>query len=94
MLGTYYVGNIERKSWLDLISEEMNEHNDSWESFVSCTLTIPELVVPFSNGYGGPEGEPFCLWTKNRVYFPLEYDGEEGVGSVSREPDGMPVNHL
>ena len=80
--------------WKSLIEETMESHNDSWDNVVSCTLTAAELVEFFDAGYGAPEGKPFTLWTKTRVYFPLTYDGAEGVGSVSRDPDKSPTEHF
>jgi len=82
------------RSWLEMIDEEMNQHDDVWNDFISCTLTIPELVIPFDSGFGNPNGKPFTLWTKKRVYFPTEYDGSENVDSVSRDPDGVSTQHL
>lgn len=29
---------------------------------------------------------PFTIWTANRVYFPLTYDGWDSVGSAPRQP--------
>jgi len=80
--------------WKSLITEEMNNHDDSWDSVVSCTLTEEELSKSFDEGYGWIEGKPFTVWTKTRVYFPAVYDGMEWVGSVSRNPDGNPTQHV
>ena len=81
-------------NWRSLISVELRENNDSWDNVVSCTLTTEELLKSFDNSYGCEEGEPFTLWTKTRVYFPVSYDGAEWVGSVSRNPDEIPTEHL
>ena len=81
-------------NWKSLIAETMKSHNDSWDNVVSCTLTEEELRESFDAGYGYPEGKPFTLWTKTRVYFPTVYDGAEGVGSVSRNPDERPTEHF
>ena len=40
------------------------------------------------------EGESFTIWTKSRVYFPVQYNGCEWVESVSRNPDGKPTHHI
>ena len=40
------------------------------------------------------EGVPFTLWTKNRVYFPLSFEGSAWVGSVSKIPNGIATAHL
>ena len=81
-------------NWKELIQEEMDNHNETFEDVVECTLSDERLMLSFDCGYGGSEGEPFTLWTTNRVYFPLVYDGAEWVGSVSRNPDGKATRHL
>ena len=81
-------------NWKKLIQDEMERQGETFEDLVECTLNDEELVVEFYNGYGGEEGKPFTLWTNNRVYFPVVYDGSEWVGSVSRNPDGKPTYHL
>jgi hypothetical protein len=80
-------------TWRKLITEAMVP-DDSWENVVSCTLSDEELDVEFDDGYGGTRGVPFTLWTKKNVYFPIQYDGSEWVGSVSRKPDGKPTYHM
>ena len=52
------------------------------------------MLCKFGNGFGAHEGIPFTMWTKKRVYFPVEYDGAEWVSSVSRNPDGEPTGHV
>jgi hypothetical protein len=81
-------------TWRKLISVELESQGETWADVETMTLTQPELVVQFDSGYGGEEGEPFTMWTKNRVYFPCCYDGAEWCGSVSRHPDGKPTNHI
>jgi hypothetical protein len=81
-------------NWKELIREEMKDHNETFEDVVECTLTDEELQVSFDSSYGCREGAPFTLWTINRTYFPVVYDGAEWVGSVSRNPDGKPTYHL
>lgn len=78
----------------ELIQDEMNYHDETFDDFVECTLTEEELNVKFDSSYGGFEGKPFTLWTTNRVYFPEGYDGAERVRSVSRNPDGNPTYHV
>ena len=80
-------------SWRELLSYALKRHNETWEDVVSCTLSDDELNRAFDRSYGGPEGKPFTLWTRKRVYYPFEYDGAENVRSVSRIPDGIPTKH-
>ena len=81
-------------NWKKLIQQEMENHNETFKDVVECTLTDEELMVEFYDGYGCSEGAPFTLWTTHRVYFPMVYDGDEWVGSVSRNPDGKPTYHF
>jgi len=80
-------------TWREMISEEMADYGDSFENVVTSTLTDEQLDRKFDSGYGGIEGETFTLWTENRVYFPIVYDGAEWCGSVARHPDGKPTDH-
>ena len=80
-------------TWRNLILMSLKADGESWKDIESCTLTDSELDISFDNGYGGSEGLPFTVWTKQRGYFPLVYDGAEWVGSVSRHPDGKPTPH-
>jgi len=48
----------------------------------------------FDDGFGGPEGCYFTVWTTGHVYFPVVYDGAESVGCVSRNPDGQATPHV
>ena len=81
-------------NWKELIEFEMKEKGETFADVVECTLTEEGLMKMFDCGFGGEEGVPFTLWTTNRVYFPICYDGAEWVGSVSRNPDGKPTHHL
>lgn len=81
--------------WRDLIVYCMSEYNEKWEDVVSY---VPDdgkwLDYLFDDTYGSIEGEPFTLWTKGRVYFPMVFDGSEWVASISRDPDGVITKHL
>lgn len=81
-------------NWKKLIKYEMQEQGETFDDVVECTLTEQQLLVEFDSGYGSSGGEPFTLWTTNRVYFPVVYDGDEWVESVSRNPDGKPTHHF
>ncbi len=47
----------------------------------------------FDPGWGGTEGEPFTAWGRDRVYFPLSYDGSEWIGSAPRNPSFEKLSH-
>lgn len=80
-------------NWKTMLDEALKENGESWADVEANTMTEEEMAKNFDAGYGGTEGCPFTVWTKNRVYFPICYDGAEWVGSVSRNPDGKPTDH-
>lgn len=81
-------------TWETLITDEMDMQNETWDHVESCTLTQDELRAEFDDDYGAANGKPFTLWTHNRVYFPVVYDGSEWVASVPRHPNGQPTSHV
>jgi len=82
-------------TWRKMIENEMSAHNDSFDNIVSqIGETENWLDINFKNGYGGTEGPPFTLWTYERVYFPVQYDGSEWVSSVPRNPNGEITYHV
>lgn len=81
-------------TWRELILNEMQSQNETWDNVVACTLSNEELDVDFYDGYGSAEGQPFTLWTNSRVYFPVVYDGAEWVGSVPRHPCAEATEHI
>ena len=80
-------------NWKETLEKRMAYNGESWGDVEANTLTEQAMVREFDCGFGGVEGTPFTLWTKNHVYFPICYDGAEWVGSVSRNPDGKPTQH-
>lgn len=52
------------------------------------------LDICFDNRSSVPEGHYFTVWTRNRVYFPVVYNGEETVGSVPRNPCKEATKHI
>lgn len=83
----------DTETWREMISEEMKEYGESWQNTVDSTLTDEQLDTEFDSGYGVTEGCAFTVWTEKRVYFPIQYDGSEWCGSVSRHPDGIATEH-
>lgn len=68
------------KTLREEITEAFAQNQESWEAVESHTLTLAALTDPYAR-------PPFTLWTKNRVYFPAVYDGDEWVHSVPRHPN-------
>ena len=81
-------------TWRKLITESMRDVGESWDDVAQCTLSDVQLDRQFDCGFGGEEGAAFTLWTKERVYFPVCYDGSEWVDSVPRNPCGEATSHV
>ena len=81
-------------TWRKEIIHAMQINKDTWDNIIACTLTDSDLNMSFDNGYGAIEGKPFTVWTKHYVYFPACYDGAEWVGSVPRDPNEEPTEHI
>jgi len=81
-------------TWRKRITKVMEDRGDLWSDVEYCTLDDHGLDREFNDGFGSPEGEPFGLWTQNWIYFPTCYNGAEGVESVCRFPDGVPIKHV
>ena len=84
---------MELSTWKEMIQDEMDDNNDSFDNLAHSTLTEAEMREKFDCGFGGSEGQPFTVWTKNFVYFPVVYDGAEWVGSVPRNPCNVKTEH-
>lgn len=80
-------------NWKTQLDKTLQMHNESWKNVEANTMTAADMEKMFDDGYGGTEGCPFTVWTKNSVYFPICYDGAEWVGRVSRNPDGKATDH-
>ena len=80
-------------TWIEELENALKGNGETWADVESNTMSEEEMSVKFDDGYGDAEGCPFTVWTRNNVYFPVCYDGQERVGSVSRNPDGKPTRH-
>lgn len=76
---------MEKTTWRKEILEEMEKHNDSFDNVIAQTKSNFDRV--FDAEFGSDEAKDFTLWTKTRVYFPMDYDGSKWAGSVPRFPD-------
>ncbi len=83
-----------KTNWKELIELAMEHVGETWEDVEAMTLTEEELTREFDSGYGAPEGCPFTVWSKKRVYFPACYSGSEWATSVARHPDGEVTYHI
>lgn len=80
-------------TWRKLIEGALAQNKETWNDMVACTLNDEGLDVQFDAGFNLTEGSPFTMWTANYVYFPLECEGAEGVGSVPRNPCDKATTH-
>jgi hypothetical protein len=81
-------------TWYTLLTAALSSVNEGWEDVESSTLSTTQLHTEFDNGYGTSNGEPFTMWTKHRVYFPVVYDGAEWASSVPRNPCNIATDHV
>jgi hypothetical protein len=81
-------------TWRKAITAAMRLHGETWDDVVAEAPPVSGWDRVFYNGYGGIEGEPFTLWTHNRVYFPVCYDGAEWADSVPSNPCAERVAHV
>ena len=81
------------ENWKTMLDKALVENGESWEDVEANTMTEQDMNKKFNTGFGGTEGCPFTVWTKSSVYFPVQYDGAEWVGRVSRHPDNKPTEH-
>lgn len=52
------------------------------------------LDIVFDGGWGGSQGPPVLIWTEERVYFPVVYDGAEWLESAPRDPTDEGQYHV
>ena len=99
-------GRDDSTSWREEITHAMKKHNETFDDVELVVFAVneyhekqrllptKELDRKFNSGYGGSEGSSFTLWTKNRVYFPVVYDGSEWAESVPRNPCAEATKHV
>lgn len=68
--------------------------DDDASPIVAVAPDEAALDAPFDPGYGGPEGPDVLVWTEERVYFPVVYDGAEWMGSAPRDPQPEGQGHV
>jgi len=83
-------------SWRSLITAALVEQGETWADVEYNTLSDRGLDREFDDELERRAGEPFTMWTKERVYFPIirSGDGFTRVGSVPRHPNYEPTSHI
>lgn len=74
--------------------EEERENEEDASPVVAVAPDEATLDVEFDAGYGGENGRPVLIWTEQRVYFPVCYDGSEWIGSAPRNPTTEGQGHV
>ena len=85
---TYEMDNND-ESWDDIVEVRLEDSDDSYDDWIIEKFIDGDgwwYDVEFYNGHGGREGIAFGIWTKDWIYFPIEYDGSEGVKSLPLHP--------
>lgn len=76
---------IEKSTWMEFLVDAMQAVKDSGP-IIAYAPNLESFQVQFDPGYGDLEGPPILAWTKDRVYFPVAYDGAEWIDSAPRNP--------
>ena len=71
---------------LKLLEESMQQHGETMNDMVHCTITGEQLRLEFNHAFGTGEGIPFILWTQKSVYYSHHYDGLCYVARLPRNP--------
>jgi len=90
--------DIHNKKIIIAIAVQKNDwdsfRDEGTELFTDFRDAKEMLDYDFDDGYGGTNGPHFTAWTKDRVYFPVEYDGSENIASVPRNPCLKAIKHI
>jgi hypothetical protein len=82
-------------TWRKLFTHDRDDRNAPDQSpIVAVAPDESVLDVEFDNDFGGSEGPYFLIWTEQRVYFPVVYDGAEWIGSAPRNPQPEGQRHV
>lgn len=80
-------------TWRQLLTHELKQNFETFDDLIKIAIPPGHLDLEFDSSYGAPEGCPFTAWSENFVYFPIQYDGAEWVGSAPRNPCDMTTEH-
>lgn len=83
-----------KTTWRELLKDVMLDAGESLNQVEGMSPKNLDLDREFDSGYGSIQGQPFYIWTKNRVYFAVTCEGMEWVTSVPRNPCGAQPKHI
>lgn len=72
----------------------MLDNNVGEDDIVFVAPNEEVLDIEFYDGFGSADGPRVTVWTADKVYFPVVYDGSEWLESVSRNPVSEPISHV
>ena len=81
-------------SWREELTRALRIYNEGFEDIEGNTMSDADMDTRFYDGYGSAKGCSFTVWTRDRVYFPAVYDGDEWVASVPRNPCDEATSHV
>jgi hypothetical protein len=84
--------NEMRTTWNKELKQAFENSGDDFSKMI-INITDEELNLEFDCDYGGTEGVAFTAWGEKYVYFPIQYDGSEWVGSAPRNPCDEKTGH-
>lgn len=80
-------------TWRQLFDDARRDASDT-SPIVQVAPNEAVLDVEFDNDFGLSEGPAVLVWTEDRVYFPVVYDGLEWLGSAPRNPTAEGQGHV
>lgn len=80
-------------TWRQLFDDARSDASDT-SLVVQVAPNEDVLDVEFDDDYGISEGPAVLVWTEDRVYFPVVYDGSEWLGSAPRNPTTEGQEHV
>lgn len=84
---------MSRTTWRADFEAERENCGDT-SPFVAVAPDETVLDIEFDDGYGGSQGPDVLIWTEERVYFPVVYDGAEWLESAPRNPTQRGQRHV
>lgn len=74
--------------------KELEDDGITESDIVAVAPDESVLDIEFYCGFGLSEGPWVLVWTEDRVYFPVVYDGSEWLESAPRNPVPEPKRHV
>ena len=79
----------------EMIEEALSRAGETWGDIIYLAIKdTASLDKEIDAGYGYAQAAPFTAWTERNVYFPAEYDGNEWVTWVPRNPCDETTRHV